>query len=104
MRTIEHMGVTVSYNERCLRNWRWQKAIASGDNARGTRAIERLLDGRDDYYAYALSTDDPIGIEEWLALGEDAQDDLLDGVEDPGPAMNALLGAIMEDAGQAAKN
>lgn len=104
MRTIEHMGVKVEYNERCVNNWRWQKAVASGDGARGARAIERLLMGRDDYYAYALGTEDPVGVEEWDAMGADAQDELLDEVEDSGTLLRGLLEAVLSDAGQTAKN
>lgn len=60
MRSIEFRGITVEYDERCTKSWKWQKAIASGNTERGIRAIERLLCGRDEEYADMLcSNDDP---------------------------------------------
>ncbi len=81
MRTIEYQGVTIEYDERCLKSWKWQKAIMSGDMARGSRAIERLLCGRDEEYADAL-------------CGNEDEDEL-DSAND---AMQGLLAAVMEDA------
>jgi len=78
MRTIEYKGVEVTYDERCTKSWKWQKAVASGDPARSIRAIEQLLAGRDEEYAEALGDD--------------------------GDAMLGLLTAVMEDMGGAAKN
>lgn len=103
MRTIEYMGVEVTYDERCPHNWRWQKAVASQDPARGTRAMERLLCDHDDYYAYRLGGGD-LSIEEWDALSDDAQYDLLDTVDAPGQLLGELMGKIMEAEGQDAKN
>ena len=104
MRTIEFRGVKVAYNELCVKNWRWQKAVVSEDVKRSTKAIERLLDNEDEYYVYALGTDDPISMEAWHALGPDEQDDLLDLAGDGTEAMGELVNAIMQDMGAAAKN
>ena len=57
MRTIEFRGVTVEYDEKCIKSWKWQKALASGDDARGVAAIERLLLGKDEEIADALGDD-----------------------------------------------
>lgn len=60
MRTIEFQGIEVEYDDRCARSWKWQKAIASGDESRAIRAVEQLLCGRDEEYADALcGNDDP---------------------------------------------
>lgn len=104
MRTIEHKGIEVTYNELCGYNWRWQKAIVSSDIARSARAIERLLCGHDDYYAYALANEDHVSIAQWDALTDDQKDDLLDGAQDVGEIMNELLTAVMQDMEQLAKN
>jgi hypothetical protein len=97
MRTIEYQGVTVTYDDRCPKSYKWVKALNSGDEARATRAISRLLCGRDEYYAYLLSSDEQISYEEWEALPEDELDASMG-------AMAGLLAAVMEDIGQTAKN
>jgi len=97
MREIEHNGVKVAYDERCVMSYRWQKAVNSGDPGRVTKAISRLFGGRDEYYAYAIGADDPMGYDEWEAMGEDFLDGDMDGMGD-------LIAAVMEDMGQTAKN
>lgn len=57
MRTIEFHGVNVEYDETCINSWKWNKALASGDDKRGTAAIERLLLGKDEEVADALGDD-----------------------------------------------
>ena len=57
MRTIEFRGVTVEYDETCIKSWSWQKAMASGDDVRGFAAIGRLLMGKDDEVAEQLGDD-----------------------------------------------
>lgn len=57
MRTIEFRGVIVEYDEKCIKSWKWQKALASGDEARGVRAIENLFLGKDEEIADALGDD-----------------------------------------------
>ena len=60
MRTIEFKGIEVEYDEKCLLSWKWQKAVASGDQARAIGAMEKLLCGRDEEYADMLcGNDDP---------------------------------------------
>lgn len=60
MRTIEFRGIEVTYDERCTLSWKWQKAVASGDQSRAVRAMEKLLCGRDEEYADLLcGNDDP---------------------------------------------
>lgn len=60
MRSIEFRGITVEYDERCTKSWKWQKAVASGDGSRAIKAIEQLLCGRDEEYADLLcGNDDP---------------------------------------------
>ena len=98
MRTIDFKGTSVQYEEKCVMSYRWQKALNSGDEARGLKAIERLFCGRDEYYAYAIGTADPMTYEDWLAAGDDV---FLDGSMD---GMGELLQAVMEDMGQTAKN
>lgn len=71
MRTIEYRGVEVAYDETRPLSWKWNKALASGDQARGMRAISDLLCGRDDEYA----------------------DELGDSMED----MQGLLFAVLDD-------
>ena len=57
MRTIEFHGVTVEYDEKCINSWKWQKALASGNDAKGVAAIERLLLGKDEEVADAVGDD-----------------------------------------------
>ena len=57
MRTIEFKGVKVDYDETCIRSWKWQKAVNSGDPARSVAAIERLFAGKDEDIADALGDD-----------------------------------------------
>lgn len=97
MRTIEFNGVSVDYDERCIRSYRWNKAIGSGDQARSSKAVERLFCGKDEYYAYVLSVDEPLSYEEWLRKDDDLLDDFMGDFAD-------LLKAVMEDAGQLPKN
>lgn len=97
MRSIEFNGVTVEYDERCIKSYRWQKAMNSGDPERSTKAVARLFDGKDEYYAYALGADEPLGYEDWLADDGDWLDESMD-------AMGDLLAAVLEDMGQTAKN
>lgn len=85
MRTIEFEGVKVEYDERCVLSYKWQKAANSGDTARIMGAVERLLCGRDEEYADALSK---------------SGDDMDDSME----LMGKLLGAVIEDMGRTAKN
>ena len=60
MRTIEFNGIEVTYDERCTKSWKWQKAVASQDPARSIRAVESLLCGRDEEYADMLcGNEDP---------------------------------------------
>jgi hypothetical protein len=75
MRTIEFRGKKVEYDEKCLKSWKWQKCMASGDLSRGIDAISRLLNGRDEEYA-----------------------DLFD---DDAEAMQALVIACLEDSNTA---
>ena len=103
MKTILHKGVEVTYDEQCVNSYRWQKQMNSGNAQRSSRALSRLFCGRDEYYAYAISTKEPMDYEEWAALDEDALD-LLDGGTDTMGVMAELLDAITEDVGQAAKN
>ena len=97
MRTIEFNGVTVQYDERCTLSYRWQKAMNSGDPQRSTKAVSRLLCGKDEYYAYLLSADEPISFEEWEKLDDDVLDASM-------AVMGELLTAVIEDMGQTAKN
>ena len=78
MRTIEFEGVTVEYDERCTKSYKWQKSVMSGDMSRGMKAIESLFAGRDEEYAEQL--------------GDDAD------------KMQQLIAACMEDMGRAEKN
>lgn len=57
MREIEFKGITVQYDEKCLKSWKWQKALASGEDKRGVAAIERLLLGKDEEIADQLGDD-----------------------------------------------
>ena len=60
MRTIEFQGIEIEYDERCTKSWKWQKAVASRDEARAIRAVEQLLCGRDEEYADRLcGNEDP---------------------------------------------
>lgn len=97
MRSIEFNGITVEYDERCIKSYRWQKAMNSGDSERSTKAVARLFDGKDEYYAYALSADEPLCYEDWLADDGDWLDESMD-------AMGDLLAAVLDDMGQTAKN
>lgn len=97
MKQIEFRGIAVEYDERCTRSYRWQKAMNSGDSERSTKAISRLFVNKDEYYAYALGASDPLSYEDWLELGDDWLDDSMDD-------MFELLAAVLEDAGQIAKN
>ena len=81
MRTIEFKGVTIEYDERVLKSWKWQKAAASGDMARILGAMERLLCGRDEEYADLL-------------CGNEDPDDL----DTAADAMQGLVTAVLEDA------
>ncbi len=84
MRTIEFKGVEVTYDERCTLSWKWQKAVASGDQSRGVRAIEQLLCGRDEEYA------------DLLCGNEDH-----DGLDTSANAMQELVAACMTDMAEA---
>lgn len=86
MRTIDFRGIKVSYDERCTKSWKWQKAVASKDMARGTRAISQLLCGRDEEYADAL-------------CGNDDPDEL----DTSADVMQELIAACIEDL-EASKN
>lgn len=97
MRTIEFNGISVEYDERCPKSYRWQKAVNSGDPARSIGALSRLFLGKDEYYAYLLSADEPITYEEWEKLDDDALDVSME-------EMGKLLGAVIEEMGQTAKN
>ena len=57
MRKIEFNGVAVEYDERCLRSWKWQKAIAVGTDAKRIEAIEALLLGKDEEVAEQIGDD-----------------------------------------------
>ena len=57
MKTLEFHGVNVEYDETCIKSWKWQKAIASGDDAKILAAIERLFCGKDEEVADALGDD-----------------------------------------------
>lgn len=87
MRTIEFQGHEIAYDERCLKSYKWQKAMNSGDPARSTRAVEQLFAGRDEEYADLIS-------------GNDNPDDLDTSMD----VMADLLAAVLEDMGQLAKN
>lgn len=100
MRTIEYNGVKVEYDERCVKSYRWQKAVNSGNPKRSANAMSRLFAGRDEYYAYAIGTENPMGYDEWAALSDDELDLLDDNLD----AMGGLLSAVVEDMGQTAKN
>lgn len=97
MRTIEFRGVAVEYDERCIKSYRWQKAMNGGDSEKSTKAISRLFAGKDEFYAYALSADEPMSYEEWLNDDGDWLDDSMD-------AMGELLATVLDDMGQTAKN
>lgn len=88
MKTIEYKGHEFDYDERVTKSWKWQKAVASGDPARSTKAIERLFCGRDEEYADVLSGIDPESDELDASMEEMAE----------------LLAAIMEKIGGNAKN
>lgn len=85
MRTIEFKGVEITYDERCAKSWKWQKAVASGDMSRTLAAMERLLCGRDEEYADQL-------------CGNEDPDDL----DTSADVMQELVMAVIEDA--SAKN
>lgn len=92
MRSIDFEGQTIEYDERCFKSYKWQKALNSGNGVRSEKAVSRLFCGRDGEYANLLSgieSDDPDDLEEL--------DDAMD-------VMPRLLAAIMDDAGQMAKN
>ena len=57
MKTIEFHGVTVEYDETCIKSWKWQKAIAAGDDKKSVAAIERLFLGKDEEVAELLGDD-----------------------------------------------
>ncbi len=57
MKTLEFRGVTVEYDETCIKSWKWHKALASGDEARIIKGIERLFCGKDEEVADALGDD-----------------------------------------------
>lgn len=97
MRNLEFNGITVEYDERCVKSYRWQKAMNSNDSGRSTRAVSRLFGGKDEYYAYLLGAEKPISYEEWEKLGDDVLDESMD-------AMGELLAAVLDDMGQTAKN
>lgn len=97
MRTIEFKGVSVAYDEYCVKSYRWQKSMNSGDPERSTKAVARLFAGKDEYYAYAIGADEPMTYEEWLKMGDDFLDESME-------AMSELLAAVLEDMGQTAKN
>ena len=97
MRNLEFKGITVEYDEHCVKSYRWQKAMNSGDSGRSTRAVSRLFDGKDEYYAYLLSAEKPMSYEEWAKLDDDVLDESMD-------AMGELLAEVLEDMGQTAKN
>lgn len=84
MREIEFKGIKIEYDERCTMSWKWQKAVASGDMARISNAIERLLCGRDEEYADLLSGN------------EDA-----DELDTSADLMRELIGACIADLNQA---
>ena len=102
MRQIEFRGIAAEYDERCTKSYRWQKAMNSGDSARVTKAVTRIFAGKDDYYAYALSVSDPLDYDEWKK--ERKGKDELDELDDSMDAMYELLAAVLDDAGQIAKN
>ena len=77
-KTIEFRGITVEYDPTCLKSYKWLKAFASGDDARGVAAIERLLLGKDE--------------------------DVADALGDTTEAMGELIAAIAEQEGGPAKN
>ena len=78
MREIEFKGITVQYDEKCLKSWKWQKALASGEDKRGVAAIERLLLGKDEEIADQLGDDIDV--------------------------MGGLIAAIVGDGGRVEKN
>lgn len=57
MRTIEFKGITVEYDETVSKSWKWQKAVASKDEAKTVAAIERLFLGKDEEIADQLGDD-----------------------------------------------
>ena len=57
MRTIEFQGHTIEYDETCIKSWKWQKALASGNDAKGVAAIERLFMGKDEEVADLIGDD-----------------------------------------------
>lgn len=48
MRTINFEGHEIEYDETCIKRYKWQKALASGDPARMVSAIESLFAGKDE--------------------------------------------------------
>lgn len=97
MREVEFKGMTVEYDERCLKSYKWQKAINSGDPRRSAGAIARLFAGKDEYYAYAIAAKYPLPYDEWLEVADDQWDEGMD-------AMTELLAVVVEDMGGIAKN
>ena len=71
MRKIEFNGVAVEYDERCLRSWKWQKAIAVGTDAKRIEAIETLLLGKDEEVADKIGDDMEVMGELIAAIVED---------------------------------
>lgn len=57
MKTIEHKGVIVEYDETVLKRWRWQRKVASGDMAKTFDAFDELLLGNSDDVADELGGD-----------------------------------------------
>lgn len=57
MRTIEFQGHAIEYDETCIKSWKWQKALASGNDAKGIAAIERLFMGKDEEVADLIGDD-----------------------------------------------
>lgn len=57
MKQIEYNGITIEYDETCVKKWKWQKAIASGDSARIVKAIENLFCGKDEEVADQIGGD-----------------------------------------------
>ncbi len=57
MKSIEYQGVTVEYDERCVKSWKWQKKLASGEMSKIMKAVEELLCGKDEEVADAIGDD-----------------------------------------------
>lgn len=69
MATIDFRGVTVEYDEKCAKSYRWQKLINRNDIG----AIEMLFFGRDEEVADLFDDDSDVMQELVLACINDSR-------------------------------